>query len=164
MNSLFEPVEFNRETTQTLGEIRSGAENPLYGAAPADAEEKVSRSVTPLIESAGLALVHANNYRWFLRELARHLRTSKGHDLAFRIELCIRKWVRLGLEPRTVQFLVCETLQRLKAVAANSEVRTQNAEVRSADARPETSQSAESHPYADDHKPVQDSDWMEGLA
>jgi len=67
----------------------------------------------------------------------------KDRDLAFHLELCIRKWVNLGLEPRTLQFLVCEAHQRLKGPAI-SEVRNQNAEVRSADVRSETRQSAES--------------------
>jgi len=114
MESLLEPVELNRETTQTLDEIRSGAENALYGAAPADAEEKVNRYVLPLIEGAGMPNLHVIHYRWYLRELARHWRTRKGRDLAFHLELCVRKWVHLGLEPRTLQFLICEAHQRLK--------------------------------------------------
>jgi hypothetical protein len=114
MESLLEPVELNRETTQALDEIRSGAANDLYGAASADAEEKINNSVLPLIEGAGLPGLHVMHYRWYLRELARHWRTRKGRDLAFHLELCIRKWVGLGLEPRTLQFLVCEAHQRLK--------------------------------------------------
>ena len=35
MESLFEPVELNRETTQMLDQIRSGAENVLYGTTSA---------------------------------------------------------------------------------------------------------------------------------
>jgi len=93
MESLLEPVELNRETTQALDEIRSGAENALYGAASADAEEKVNRYVLPLIEGSGLPNLHVMHYRWYLRELARHWRTRKGRDLAFHLELCIRKWV-----------------------------------------------------------------------
>jgi hypothetical protein len=116
MDSLLEPVELNRETAQALDEIRSGAENALYGAASADAEEKVNNSVLPLIEGAGLPGLHVMHYRWYLRELARHWRTRRGRDLAFHLELCIRKWVNLGLEPRTLQFLICEAHQRLKAV------------------------------------------------
>jgi len=114
MESLLEPVELNRETAQTLDEIRSGAENALYGASSAEAEEKVNRYVLPLIEGSGLPNLHVIHYRWYLRELARLWRTRKGRDLAFHLELCIRKWVNLGLEPRTLQFLICEAHQRLK--------------------------------------------------
>ena len=127
MESLLEPVELNRETTQALDEIRSGAENALYGTASADAEEKVNNYVLPLIEGSGLPNLHVIHYRWYLRELARHWRTRKGRDLAFHLELCIRKWVGLGLEPRTLQFLVCEAHQRLKG---KSEGRSGNDECR----------------------------------
>jgi hypothetical protein len=120
MESLLEPVELNRETTQALDEIRSGAANDLYGAASADAEEKVNRYVLPLIEGSGLPNLHVMHYRWYLRELARHWRTRKGRDLAFHLELCIRKWVGLGLEPRTLQFLICEAHERLKAANSGS--------------------------------------------
>ena len=115
MESLLEPVELNQETTQALDEIRSGADNALYGADSADAEEKMNSSVLPLIEGAGLPSLQVMHYRWYLRELARHWRSRKGRDLAFHLELCVRKWVHLGLEPRTLQFLVCEAHQRLKA-------------------------------------------------
>jgi len=114
MESLLEPVELNQETTQALDEIRSGADNALYGTDSADAEEKVNDSVLPLIEGSGLPSLHVMHYRWYLRELARHWRSRKGRDLAFHLELCVRKWVHLGLEPRTLQFLICEAHQRLK--------------------------------------------------
>ena len=114
MESLLEPVDLNQETTQALDEIRSGADNALYGTDSADAEEKMNNSVLPLIEGAGLPSLHVMHYRWYLRELARHWRSRKGRDLAFHLELCVRKWVHLGLEPRTLQFLICEAHQRLK--------------------------------------------------
>jgi hypothetical protein len=116
MESLLDPVELNRETTQALDEIRSGVDNALYGTASADAEERIYRFVLPLIEDAGLPSVHVIHYRWFLRELARHWRTRQCRDLAFHLELCVRKWVHLGLEPRTLQFLICEAHQRLKGL------------------------------------------------
>ena len=117
MESLLEPVELNQETTQALDEIRSGADNALYGTDSADAEEKVNNFVLPLIEGSGLPNLHVMHYRWYLRELARHWRSRKGRDLAFHLELCVRKWVNLGLEPRTLQFLICEAHQRLKGGA-----------------------------------------------
>jgi hypothetical protein len=162
MESLLEPVELNQETTQALDEIRSGADNALYGTDSADAEEKVNNSVLPLIEDSGLPSLHVMHYRWYLRELARHWRSRKGRDLAFHLELCVRKWVNLGLEPRTLQFLICEAHQRLKTsqpLTANSlppaaksaepaDVRSgteQSVEsVKSVDVRPGTEQSVES--------------------
>ena len=91
MESLLEPVELNRETTQTLDQIRSGAENVLYGTSSAEAETNLNRSVLPLIEGSGMPNLQVMHYRWFLRELARLWRTRNGRDLAFHLELCIRK-------------------------------------------------------------------------
>ena len=115
MDGLIHPVELNRETVEALDQIRSGAENVLYGASAADAEEKLHRVVLPLLEGSSLPNLQVMHYRWFLRELARLWRTRRDRDLAFHLELCIRKWVHLGLEPRTLQFFVCEAHQRLKA-------------------------------------------------
>jgi hypothetical protein len=99
-----------------LDEIRTGTENALYGASSAESEELFAKHVLSLVEGAGLPVLQVMHYRWFLRELARLWRTRQGRDLAFHLELCIRKWVSLGLEPRTLQFLVSEAHQRLKAV------------------------------------------------
>jgi len=58
MESLLEPVELNRETTQALDEIRSGAENALYGMPSAEAETNLNRLVLPLIEGSGMPNLH----------------------------------------------------------------------------------------------------------
>ena len=91
---------------RVLDEIRAGAENALYGAGPDVSEELFAKHVVSLIEGAGLPSLQTMHYRWFLRELARLWRTRAGRDLAFHLGLCIRKWVGLGLEPNTLQFLV----------------------------------------------------------
>ena len=123
MESLLKPVTLSPDVIVVLEEIRAGAENALYGAAPAASEELFHRHVESLLEGAGLPVLQVIHYRWFLRELARLWRTRKGRDLAFHLELCIRKWVGFGLEPRTLQFLVCEAHERLKGsqpLTANS--------------------------------------------
>ena len=114
MESLMKPVTLTQDVTRVLDEIRAGAENALYGAGPDKAEELFAKHIVSLVEGAGLPVLQTMHYRWFLRELARLWRTRKGRDLAFHLELCIRKWVGLGLEPRTLQFLVCEAHERLK--------------------------------------------------
>jgi hypothetical protein len=76
------------------------------------------------------------HYRWFLRELTRLWRTRTGRDLAFHLELCIRKWAGLGLEPRTLQFLICEAHERLKAQIA-TKARNHEEEETTAEVRPE---------------------------
>jgi hypothetical protein len=115
MESLLKHVTLSPETDRVLGEIRAGAENALYGAGSVESEELFHKHVASLVEGAGLSVLQEMHYRWFLRELARLWRTRNGRDLAFHLELCIRKWVGLGLEPRTLQFLVCEAHERLKA-------------------------------------------------
>jgi hypothetical protein len=114
MESLMKPVALTQDVSKVLDEIRAGAENALYGAGPDVSEELFAKQVVSLIEGAGLPVLQTMHYRWFLRELARLWRTRTGRDLAFHLELCIRKWVGLGLEPRTLQFLVCESYERLK--------------------------------------------------
>jgi hypothetical protein len=153
MEDLSKPVALNHEMVETLDQIRAGAENALYGASPAQAEELFKKHVASMIVGSGMPLLQVMHYQWFLRELARLWRTRKGRDLAFHLELTIRKWLNLGLEPRTLQFLICEAHQRLKATPANSEVRDQNAEVRSTDVRPGTEPSAESAEVRSDTTP-----------
>ena len=114
MESLLKAVTLSPETDRVLGEIRAGAENALYGAESVESEKLFHKHVASLVEGAGLPVLQTMHYRWFLRELARLWRTRQGRDLAFHLELCIRKWVGLGLEPKTLQFLVCESYERLK--------------------------------------------------
>jgi hypothetical protein len=114
MESLLKPVTLSPDVVLVLEEIRTGAENALYGTGSAESEELFRKHVLSLVEGAGLPVLQVIHYRWFLRELARLWRTRKGRDLAFHLELTIRKWVNLGLEPRTLQFLVCEAHERLK--------------------------------------------------
>ncbi len=123
MEDLAKPVALNHEMVETLDQIRAGAENALHGANPAQAEELFKKHLAPMVVGSGMPVLQVMHYQWFLRELARLWRTRKGRDLAFHLELTIRKWVNLGLEPRTIQFLICEAHQRLKAsqqLTANS--------------------------------------------
>ena len=115
MESLFKPMKLSPEVNRVLEEFRKGAENALYCAEPAAADKLFHEHVESLIEGAGLTSMQVIHYRWFLREVARLWRTRQGRDLAFHLELCLRKWKNLGLEPRTLQFLICECHERLKA-------------------------------------------------
>lgn len=120
MEVLTSPIVLEPDTVRALDEIRAGAANPLFGAAQEQAEAEFNRLVLPILEGAGLSNLIVMHYRWFLRELARHWRTRKDRELAFHLEMCIRRWVCLGLEPKTVQFLVTEACERLRACAATS--------------------------------------------
>jgi hypothetical protein len=114
MGSLFKPIKLSPEVNRVLEEIRKGAENALYCAEPAAADKLFHEHVESLIEGAGLTSMQVIHYRWFLREVAKLWRTRQGRDLAFHLELCLRRRKNPGLEPRTLQFLICESHERLK--------------------------------------------------
>ena len=69
-------------------------------------EHALRKMVDLLLESAGLKPMRKDQYHWFLRELARLLRTRYGHEPAFYIELLTRKWMGDGLSPQVMGFLV----------------------------------------------------------
>jgi hypothetical protein len=128
MDSLLKQVPLTQDVTRVLDEIRAGAENALYGAGPDVSEELFAKHVVSLVEGAGLPVLQTMHYRWFLRELSRLWRTRKGRDLAFHLELCVRKWVGLGHEPKTLQFLVCESHERLKAQSLTTKTQSHEEE------------------------------------
>jgi len=118
MDSFLNPVLLRPDTIASLDEIRTGAPNPLYAASPQAADELFRRYIKPLVQGTGMTDLSVLHYGWFLRELGRTWRAKNGRELAFHLELCIRKWINLGLEPNTVQFLVTEVHERIKAEAA----------------------------------------------
>jgi hypothetical protein len=144
MESLLKPVTLSPDVDRILQEIRAGTENALYGASSAESEELFAKHVLSLVEGAGLPVLQVMHYRWFLRELARLWRTRQGRDLAFHLELCIRKWVSLGLEPRTLQFLVSEAHERLKAHSLATKARNHEGGDAVVSPIPESGQSVES--------------------
>jgi len=77
------------------------------------AEQAVVVICRPLLDAAGLRLCHYNQFRWFLRELARVLRTRSGWELAYDIEELLRKWTRYGLDPALLQRVVREAYRGL---------------------------------------------------
>ena len=71
----------------------------VYGLPPAAAEAKAHSVIDPLIEGTGLPVARLNQYRWYLAELCRLMRTRSGPDLAYCMEFTIKKWQGFGLEP-----------------------------------------------------------------
>ena len=103
------PLKLNEETAKVLDEAR----NRL---APVKAtEEQFEGRLKAILAGSGLPRIYVIQYGWFITELGRIFRTRSGRELAFHLELCIRKWLNLGLESRTVQFLVCEAHYIVKA-------------------------------------------------
>ncbi len=72
-----------------------------------------------LLETAGMSRFETMHYGWFLRELSRLWCNYAGRDLAFHLELCMRKWLGYGLKSEIIQFLVVEIHLRLKARSEN---------------------------------------------
>ena len=71
----------------------------VYGLEPAAAEAKAHSVIDPLVEGTGLPVARLNQYRWYLAELCRLMRTRTGPDLAYGMEFTIKKWQGFGLEP-----------------------------------------------------------------
>jgi hypothetical protein len=103
------PLKLTEETTHVLDEIRAGS-NPINAA-----DDKFEGRLKAIIAGTGLPRIYVIQYGWFLTELGSKFRTRSGRELAFHLELCIRKWLNLGLESRTVQFLICEAYYIVKA-------------------------------------------------
>jgi hypothetical protein len=102
----------------------------IFGLEPAVAAARVQGVVGPMIEGAGLPVALLQEYRWYVAELCRLMRTVSGPDLAYCMERAIRKWLSLGLEPNTVVYLAEALFDRLagKPDSENPESRIQSAE------------------------------------
>ncbi len=87
--------------------------------------------------NAGLSLMTLNQYRWFVRELGRIMRTDSGPELAMHLELALSKWQKLGLDLNTLQLLVCTIFEKLSQMTSD-ECRVTNEEKRKEEADGET--------------------------
>ncbi len=99
----------------------------VFGLEPAAAEAKAHSVIDPLVEDTGLPVARSNQYRWYLAELCRLMRTRSGPDLAYCMEFTIKKWLAFGLEPNSVVVLASELYDRLKPrTGPNDEARMTN--------------------------------------
>jgi hypothetical protein len=126
MEYLTRPLNLRPEMTRVLAEITAGAGNALYGCTAAEAETRVNRRLMPLLSGSGMPHLLVMHYSWFLRELGHIWRTHEGRDLAFHVELCLRKWQNFGLEVNTLQLLVCELHRAARVEASGIEPGGQN--------------------------------------
>ena len=78
-----------------------------------------------MIGGAALPPLTLQQLRWFVRDLSGVFRTRYGYALAFQLRLMLRKWAALGLEPNTMQYLLCEICRQLNRTPAppQSEIR-----------------------------------------
>jgi hypothetical protein len=130
-----EKQELSKAAQGLLSRVRtSPSPEVVYGLPPGAAEAKAHSVIDPLIEGTGLPVARLNQYRWFLAELCRLMRTRSGPDLAYCMEYALKKWLSFGLEPNSVVVLASELFDRLKPKAEpeNPESRIQSAESRTA--------------------------------
>ena len=111
-----------------LSRVRaSPSPEAVYGLSPGAAEARAHSVIDPLVEGTGLPVARLNQYRWYLAELCRLMRTRSGPDLAYCMELMIKKWLSFGLEPNSVVVLARELFERLgRRANSNDEARMTN--------------------------------------
>ena len=115
MDSFSKPVRMNPDMVRLLDRMRRDAEPyPVYQQPAAKADQKICAVAQSLLTDANLAAMTRMHYMWYVRELARLLRTRYGRDLAFHLELVMRKWQDLGLSPNILQILACEVHNALR--------------------------------------------------
>jgi len=153
--SVMNEIELDQETRLLLDRVRHKRKTlSLFDMPPDLAEAAVWEIGKVVLDHQQLPLVQYNAYRWYLRELAKLLRTKTGWGLGLELEICLRKWVAFRLNPELLQALLRECYQRIGAMTPEevesgeelttktqrhnsqnrpkSEVRMQNSEVRSA--------------------------------
>ena len=111
-------IELEPKTQKALDWVRHRSKVLSLYEMPADlAELAVWEIGKLLLENQGLMMVQYNQYRWFLRELAKLLRNRTGWDLALELEISLRKWAAYRLDPVLLQALVRECLDRLSSMS-----------------------------------------------
>ncbi len=92
---------------------KSGMNLSVYDLDPDVTGQALTEICRPFIERAGLRQSALGQFRCFLRELGKLLRTEQGWDLAFELESLLRKWTGYGLDPALLQRLLGESCGRL---------------------------------------------------
>jgi hypothetical protein len=110
-------IELEPETRKVLDRIRHSSKVLSIYEMPADlAETAVWEIGKVLVDNQHPKNVQYQTYRWFLREVAKLLRTKTGWDLALELEICLRKWQDYRLDPVLCQALVRECCERIAAM------------------------------------------------
>ena len=125
-------LELEAETRRLLDRIRAGADTLMLEDVDSDlAEQAVQELAKPLLEKVRLSRMQQDQHRWFLRELTGLLRTRIGWDLAFELELLLRKWVGYGLAFGLLQALIRQCYSGLTIDSRPATVDSPKSEVQS---------------------------------
>jgi hypothetical protein len=117
MEFVAKPIALKHETKELLDEIRASSEpTAAYALGPDEAEELFKHITEPMLEGCPLPITVINQMRWYVRELSAKFRTRYGYALSFQLELVLRKWAAFGMEPNTMQYLLCEVYRQLKSM------------------------------------------------
>jgi hypothetical protein len=105
-------------TRQTLEKIRhTKGLLPIYDLPDDLAEQAVWEAGRELMDEVGLPPVTYAQCRWLLREMAKLFRTRTGWDLAFELEVFVRKWAGFQMNSALVQGLVRHCYGRMKNIS-----------------------------------------------
>jgi hypothetical protein len=110
------PIELTAEARDVLAFIRR-TEFPLsvYGRSAARVEPMIREQVNQRISRFGVPVHEVNIYRRYVTEMLKAFRTETGEPLAAALEICVRKWTNLGLEPELLQQLLLDCHRKFHA-------------------------------------------------
>lgn len=111
---MMETLELMTSTRHLLTAIRrDDVRLSVFELDPGVCENALVEIATPHVARSGEPRPRVLQYQWFLRELAKVLCSRQGWDLAFELELLLRRWVGFRLDSRMLQLLVRESCRRL---------------------------------------------------
>jgi hypothetical protein len=113
------PLKLNPDGSAVLEELRRTSEPTIvFGMEPKAAEKVLRETVDPILRDAGLPWNKVDHYRWYVKDLARVFCRNCGPDLAFHIELLLRKWTGYGLEINSMQIILHEVYNKVRQPVA----------------------------------------------
>ena len=116
------PLRLNPDGSSVLEELRRTNELTIvFGMEPRAAEMVLRETVDPILRDAGLPWNKVDHYRWYVKDLARVFCRNSGSDLAFHIELLLRKWTNYGLEINSMQIILHEVYKKVRQPVAEEE-------------------------------------------
>ncbi len=109
------PLPLTAETQAVFARIRTYDWTlNVFGMSQSRAWRLVKARAERRINRVGVATPYINVYRRFVHELVKAFRTETSERLVHAIELVIRKWANLGLDPELLQELLGDCFLRFE--------------------------------------------------